>query len=241
MGSYHFISKSFHWIVGLMILGLLALGFYMTALEGTPFKFGLYGWHKSFGILVLLLGVLRLVWRFYKGVPESLGTHQVWEKMLSKVTHLVLYLGIFAMPLTGWLMSSAGGYGVSVFGLFKMPDLIGKNKELGGLFNQAHEILGYVILVAVILHLAGALKHHLIDKDETLQRMTWAQFGTVHGVLSALFFGAVLGYCVLAGCFTLYLKRLYLGTVAFAQKSDCPLCLLKNPVHCEFVRLESES
>ena len=197
MGSYHFISKSFHWVVALMMVGLLALGYYMSGLEGSPFKYGLYGWHKSFGILVLALAVLRLSWRFYQGAPEGLGTHQRWEKILSKVTHVVLYLAIFAMPLSGWLMSSAGGHGVKFFGLFKMPDLIAKNKALGGVFNQTHEILGYVILAAMILHLAGALKHHFIDADETIKRMTWARFGTVQGVLSGLFFGAVLGYCAL--------------------------------------------
>jgi len=197
MGSYHFISKSFHWVVALMMVGLLAVGFYMSGLEGSPFKFGLYRWHKSFGIVVLGLAVLRLGWRFYQGVPEGVATHKRWETLLSKMTHVVLYLGIFAMPLSGWLMSSAGGYGVSVFGMFKMPDLIGENKALGGVFNQVHEILGMVILAAVILHLAGAAKHHFVDQDETMRRMTWARFGTVHGILSVAFFGALLAFCVL--------------------------------------------
>ncbi len=197
MTSYHFISKIFHWIVGLMMLGLLTLGYYMSGLEGSPFKYGLYGWHKSFGILVLMLAVLRLTWRFYLGAPEGLGTHKRWEKILSKVTHVVLYGAIFAMPLSGWLMSSAGGHGVKFFGLFKMPALMAKNKAWGGVFNQTHEILGYMILASVILHVAGALKHHFLDKDETVRRMTWARFGTVHGVLSVLFFAALLGFCVL--------------------------------------------
>ena len=169
--NYNAVSKVFHWSVALLILGLLIVGFWMGGLE-PPFKFQVYGVHKALGMVVIGLGVLRIVWKHSSKSPESLSAHKQWEKVLSKTIHIVLYLLIIAMPLSGWVMSSAGGYPVSFFGLFEFPSNVEKDPEIGKLANQTHEILAYALLICVGLHIVGALKHHVIDKDETLNRMS---------------------------------------------------------------------
>ena len=169
--AFGWISRSFHWLIALMILVLLILGFWMEGLTPNPFKFEMYGLHKAFGILVLFLGALRLIWRFTQTVPLSLPTHAGWERFLSKTIHIVLYISIIGMPLSGWVMSSAGGHPVSIFGLFEMPALVEKNKEISGAARLAHELFAYALIGAVGLHIIGALKHHVIDHDETLRRM----------------------------------------------------------------------
>ena len=135
ISKFHFISKSFHWLMAGMILGLLFVGFYMVGLAFSPFKLQVYGLHKSFGILVLVLGILRLGWRFIASSPKPLVTHKRWEKFLSHIIHVVLYGVIFAMPVSGWLMSSAGDFPVGLFGLFEMPDLIAKDQDVLSLIH----------------------------------------------------------------------------------------------------------
>lgn len=162
--------KILHWVIGLTIIALLGVGLYMSDLPPDAFKWQLYGLHKGIGILVLAAVLIRLSVRISTQTPAPLPTHQQWEKGLAKVTHVFLYLAMFGMPLSGWAMSSAGGHPVSVFGI-GIPPLLPENKELGGLFNQIHELLGYALIVAIGLHVAGALKHAIIDRDDTLKRM----------------------------------------------------------------------
>lgn len=182
--NYSTVSRVFHWSVALLILGLLGVGFFMEAMERSPLKFEIYGVHKALGMLVIGLGALRIIWRLGSKAPKSLSTYKNWEKWLSKTIHIVLYILIIAMPLSGWIMSSAGGYGVSFFGLFEIPSIVEKNPELGKLANQIHGILAYALLGILGLHLAGALKHHVIDKDATLSRMGGNIVFVVIGVLA---------------------------------------------------------
>jgi cytochrome b561 len=150
-----------------IILALILVGLYMGTLPYGPFKLEIYALHKSFGILILWLVGLRIVWKLFSVKIEPHANHQWWERALAKLTHIFLYIAMIGMPLSGWLMSSAGEYPVPFFGL-QMPDLVDKNKELAGLMRNTHEILAYMLIVAVGLHAAGALKHHFIDKDTTL-------------------------------------------------------------------------
>ena len=168
--TYGTLSKSLHWVIAVLILGLILVGLYMQALPDSPDKFALYVRHKSFGLLVLWLAGLRLLWRFYTKRPAPIEGHEKWEKFLSKTIHIFLYAAMFGMPLTGWVMSSAAGYPVPFFG-FQMPDIVPKNAELSGLANKAHFFLAYLLMTAIFLHVLGALKHHIIDGDETLERM----------------------------------------------------------------------
>ena len=168
--SYGSVAKGFHWIVGLLMIGLVIVGLIMDDFEA-PFKFEVYGWHKALGIAVLALASLRLIWRFMNVQPKSMPTHKPWEKTLAHAAHWALYAAMFIMPLSGWAMSSAGGYPIDFFGLFEVPPLVEKNKELGGIFHEIHEIAGYALIGLIGLHAAGAIKHHVLDKDDTLRRM----------------------------------------------------------------------
>ncbi len=183
--EYGLLSKGFHWVIALIIFALCLAGLAMTEMENSPDKFRLYGLHKSFGILVLILVALRLSWRFYSPPPNAPDHHAGWEKGLAKATHLFLYFAMFAIPLSGWIMSSAGGHPVSLFGL-ELPPLVEKDNPIGKTAHQMHTILGLGIIVLIALHAAGAFKHHFIDKDDTLFRMTFAKKQIVAFVLAAM-------------------------------------------------------
>ncbi len=169
--SYGAVAKGLHWAMATIIIGVLGLGLYMSDLPPDPFKFQLYGLHKAFGVTVLGLVVLRLLWRLGNGVPTALPHHAQWEKFLARAAHYALYALMMIVPLSGWAMSSAGGHPVSFFGLFTLPALIGENPDLGRDIAEMHETLAWSLMGVVALHVAGALKHHFVDKDETLLRM----------------------------------------------------------------------
>lgn len=186
--SYNLVSKLLHWTTALLIFGLLALGFYMAGLEFGDAKLQLYALHKSFGLLVLMLVFVRVVWHILVKKPKSLPTHKKWEKGLSHAVHSLLYLLLFAMPLTGWVMSSAGDFTIKFFGIV-MPDIVAKNKELFDFTREMHETIAYVILGVVALHVVGAFKHHFIDRDESLQRMACKNIGFGGGVVMVVIAG----------------------------------------------------
>ncbi|MFK7839444.1 MAG: cytochrome b [Bdellovibrionales bacterium] len=169
--NYNNVSRFFHWGIALLFIGLLSVGFYMVTMDPEPFKFKVYGWHKATGITVLFFVLCRVVWKFISKNPDALSHHKQWEKILSKTIHIVLYGAMIGMPLSGWIMSSAGGYPVSFFGLFEVPNIVSKDKELSRLANQIHGYMGFTILFCIGLHIIGALKHHIFDKDRTLNRM----------------------------------------------------------------------
>lgn len=168
---YGVVAQGFHWIVALCVIGLLIVGLLMTDMKPGPDMFKVYALHKSIGITVLGLAVLRLLWKISNPHPHSLPTHQKWEKFLAALVHVFLYFAIIGMPLSGWIMSSAKGFPVSVFGWFTLPDLVGQSEQISKLANQFHELTAYALIAAIGLHFAGAMKHHVIDKDSTLRRM----------------------------------------------------------------------
>ena len=183
--DYNLLSKLFHWVTALIVLGLLSMGVVMVALEPDPLKFSLYSWHKSLGLLVLLLTAFRFVWRFVKGTPGELATHRLWERLLAKTIHALLYVCLIGMPLTGWLMSGAGEFPVTFFGI-PVPEITGKNEDLFERMRLAHTVFAYGLIVAIGLHVAGALKHHFIDRDVTLARITTSGLGMIGGVFVAV-------------------------------------------------------
>ena len=182
---YHSVSKFIHWLTALLILGLLAVGFYMVSIEFSESKLQLYSLHKSFGLVVLVLIVLRIVWHRMRTKPKPLDTHQAWEKVLAHAAHILLYVLMIVMPLSGWVMSSAGDFTVSFFGVY-VPDIVEKNEELFKISRFVHEVSSFLLVLIVCLHIAGALKHHFIDNDMTLRRMTSLSFGLLSGVVLVL-------------------------------------------------------
>lgn len=169
--SYGSASKFFHWLIGLMIIGLLGVGIWMTDLENGPFKFQVYGIHKAMGIIVLTLATLRLLWRLRQVTPLLPESTSLWQKKASQYAHVALYVVMFMMPLSGWAMSNAAGYQVSVFGLFTMPNIVSANPKMRTLFGNIHTACGYAAIGLVALHVGAALQHHFLKRDDVLKRM----------------------------------------------------------------------
>lgn len=170
-GRYTRTAVALHWAVALLICAAFPLGLYMHELPLSPQRLRLYSYHKWIGITVLLLAVLRLAWRAGHRPPALLPGMPRWQEIAAHGVHHALYLLMLAVPLSGWLMSSALGFPVVWFGVLPLPDLVAKDKELGEVLKLVHEGLNYALLLAVAAHVAGALKHHFVDRDATLARM----------------------------------------------------------------------
>lgn len=166
---YGVVAILLHWIIAIIIIGLLAFGLYMVALPIGLEKLKLYGWHKEYGILILFLVILRLWWRYINITP--ILTLPLLEKIAARSVHWAFYIFMFAMPITGWLITSAAGLPVSFFGLFVLPNIAPADPDLMKLFQEIHEWLGYALIALIILHATAALKHHFINKDDILRRM----------------------------------------------------------------------
>lgn len=169
---YNRTAIALHWSVALLIFAAFPLGMYMHDLPLSPTKLQLYSYHKWLGITVLALAVLRVVWRAAHTPPPLPQSMPRWQQLASHAVHQFLYVLIFVVPLSGWVMSSAKGFKTVWFGVLPLPDLVGKDKALGEMLSQVHENLNYLLLALVLLHIAAALKHHFIDKDGVLSRMS---------------------------------------------------------------------
>lgn len=163
-----------HWIIAILMIGLIALGLYMVDLPVSLEKLKFFGWHKEYGILVLMLAIVRISWRLYNITP-SLDSLPWWERLAARSMHWIFYGFMFAMPLTGWMLSSASGLSVSFFGLFLLPNLVPPSDTLRVLLTNIHQWLGYALIAAIAGHTAAALKHQFINKDGILRRMIWPQ------------------------------------------------------------------
>jgi|SRR5690625_888350 len=170
---YHGVSRFLHWLVAVMILGMLVLGFYMVDLPLSPTKLQLYSWHKWAGVSIFLLVVLRLIWRLRHPAPPMVAQLSPAMKKLAIAGHYGLYMLMLAIPLSGWLMSSAKGVPTVWFGVLPLPDLVPEHQALGELLLAVHVNLNLLMVAAILGHVAMALKHHFIDKDNTLRRMSF--------------------------------------------------------------------
>ncbi len=164
-------AKSLHWLMALMIFGLLALGFYMSDLPLSPQKLKLYSWHKWAGVMVFVLTLVRLAWRATHLPPAMPWQMSKLQQAAAHVGHGLLYLLMLTLPLSGWLMSSAKGYQTVWFGVLPIPDLLPKDKMLGELLLELHQGLNLLLIVLLLVHVFAALKHHFFDKDDILSRM----------------------------------------------------------------------
>ena len=168
---YTGIAMLLHWLIAVLIICMLGLGLYMTGLPLSPQKLKLYSYHKWAGITVLCLVTLRVLWRIGHRPPPLPATQARWQQLAAHGGHAMLYVLMFAAPLSGWLMSSALGFPVVWFGVLQLPDLIGKDKELGEALKLLHKFLNYSFLLLVVGHILAALKHQWFDRDGTLSRM----------------------------------------------------------------------
>jgi cytochrome b561 len=170
--NYTSTAKTLHWLMAALLFGLLALGFYMHDLPLSPEKLKLYSWHKWAGVTAFLLLAIRLLWRMTHRPPALPDSMPKLMQFAAHAGHLMLYGLMIAIPLSGWLMSSAKGFQTVYFGVLPIPDLLDKNKELGDLLALVHQSLNILFIVILVGHIGAALKHHFIDKDDILTRMT---------------------------------------------------------------------
>ncbi|MCL9685574.1 cytochrome b [Legionella maioricensis] len=169
--KYSSFSKLFHWVIAVTVIMMLSAGFFLDELpehlQGTAYML-----HKSTGITLLFLMLLRFIWIHAAGKPGLPTSMKLWEKILSRVVQYGFYLLLIIMSLSGWIMSVAGNRVPIYFGLFKASlPWVGEDKSLSKFMAEAHEIIAWILIIFITLHVLGALKHHFIDKDNILRRM----------------------------------------------------------------------
>jgi cytochrome b561 len=160
-----------HWVVAGLVLTAVFMGWTMTEMAVSPQRLKVYNWHKWVGVTILLIAAARLAWRLRHPAPPLPATMAPWEQRVANGTHILLYVLFFAAPLTGWLFSSAAGFPVVYLGLVQLPDLVAKNRELADVLRAAHKWINYTMAALIVLHIAAAWKHHLVDRDDVLTRM----------------------------------------------------------------------
>lgn len=162
---------SLHWIMALGFISLFLLGFYMQSLSFSPTKLQLYSWHKWAGVSLFLLAALRLLWRLTHPIPALPRSMSLPMQRLAHLGHYILYGFMFAVPLSGWLMSSAMGFQTVWFGVLPLPDLVAKDKELASILSAVHVYLNWAFIAVIVGHVLAALKHQFIDKDNLFARI----------------------------------------------------------------------
>lgn len=162
----------FHWLIALMIIGAFTMGLVMTDIPGiTPTKLKYYSWHKWAGVTILALASLRLLWRLTHPAPPYPATMPGWQRSVANSLHSLLYVLMFAVPLSGYLYTLSAGIPVVYFGLFELPVIIDANPELKPVLKAVHYWLNMLLAACVAIHVAAALKHQFIDRDGVLKRM----------------------------------------------------------------------
>jgi cytochrome b561 len=171
---YGAIAILFHWSMAVLVVGLAALGLYMVTLPDVGFntkKVTLVLYHKEFGVLALVLLATRLAWRVTHVLPRLVEHLPDWQKIAARFVHLSFYALLFALPITGYFMSSAAGIPVSFFGLFMLPDFVHRDNALFQQYIAIHKWLAYLLILFIFVHAGAALRHHFVNKDDTLRKM----------------------------------------------------------------------
>ncbi|HEX2603669.1 MAG TPA: cytochrome b [Oxalicibacterium sp.] len=161
-----------HWLIALLIVATFLLGLTMTSIPGlTPTKLKYFSWHKWMGVTVLGLACLRLLWRLTHKAPSYPAGMSAWQQKAAHVVHALLYLLIFAVPLSGYFFSLASGVPVVYLGIVPLPVLIAPDPQLKAVLREMHYVLNMTLLALVCLHVLAALKHQFIDRDRLFSRM----------------------------------------------------------------------
>lgn len=168
--SYGSVSKFFHWILFLLVVFMIVLGFFMGD-ASKPLKLTLYTIHKSTGMTILILMVMRILWRWSNPIPDLPPSVPLWQQLSARLTHGFLYLLLFIMPLSGWMLSTAASKPVNFWwlGTINFPWLP-KSKALAEVFESIHEICVWILIVFITLHILAALKHYCFDKQKSIVR-----------------------------------------------------------------------
>jgi cytochrome b561 len=165
------ISQLLHWSIVVLIGWMAYLGLTMTDLPNGLDKIRTYALHKSLGLTILALVALRLLWRLYAGAPQPVPGTPPWQARIAGLTHAGIYLLLFAIPISGWVLNSAAGFPLQWFGLFNLPKIAASSPALHESAKQAHELLFWLLILMITAHAAAAFYHHLFLGDATLRRM----------------------------------------------------------------------
>jgi len=165
------ISQLLHWSIVLLLTAIAVLGLYMVDLPNNPDKIELYSLHKSLGLTLLGLLLLRIGWRMYAGAPHPVAGTPAWQERIATATHVAMYVLMFALPVSGWVLNSAAGYPLQWFGLFNLPRIVATDADLHELAESVHETGFWLLLALVLAHAGAAFYHHLFQQDATLTRM----------------------------------------------------------------------
>jgi cytochrome b561 len=168
---YSAVAQGFHWLIAALIVVQFTLAWSADDLPLGARKLALLARHKSFGMTILMLATLRLLWRLFNRPPDLPVGMSTIERRLARATHVLFYVLLFVMPLTGWMMSSAKNYSVSWFDQFTWPNLIVPNERAFDLLRTTHDTLSWLLFALALLHILAALKHHFWNKDGVLKRM----------------------------------------------------------------------
>lgn len=169
---YGLVAVALHWIVAVTVIGLAILGLWMTDLSYySPYYRSAPFWHKSIGMTLAVVMLFRLLWRWLNPKPAPLASHKRWEISLAKVVHGLLYLLLFVILVSGYLISTATGQGISAFGWFEVPALVSGLPDQADRAGMVHYWVALTVLALAALHALGALKHHFLDRDDSLRRM----------------------------------------------------------------------
>lgn len=170
---YPLFTRILHWLIAVHMIGLIALGWWMIDLTYYSAWYNLAPFlHKAFGIIVFVLGLALLIYRNIRSAPEALSNHTRMEIVASKIAHWILFAAVITIPVSGYIFTTATGEGISIFGLFSVPSLFPVSDGVRDLAIDFHIYASYGLLVVIAAHMAGALKHHFVDRDRTLRRMT---------------------------------------------------------------------
>ena len=170
--SYGFVAIVIHWVAAVTVFAMFALGFWMVDLSYYDHWYQRApNIHRSIGVLLFGLMIFRLFWRLFVTSPDPLAGHKRWEVLSARLAHGLLYVVVFVAMVSGYLISTADGSSVNVFGWFKVPSVTGQIKRLEDTAGLVHHWSTWALVVLALIHSAGVLKHHFIDRDETLRRM----------------------------------------------------------------------
>lgn len=169
--GYGVVHWLLHWGSAVLVFWLIALGLNMVDLPLGPQKFQDYALHKSLGLTVLVLVLARLAWRRLNGVPALPGGMGRLETLAAKAAHHGIYVLLVVIPLSGWLHAGAAASPANWFGYFTVPDLVGASETAASVFRAVHDIAAKLLMLCLVLHVLGALKHHFVNRDTVLKRM----------------------------------------------------------------------
>ncbi|MFN7039195.1 MAG: cytochrome b [Alphaproteobacteria bacterium] len=170
--KYNISLRILHWIMAIMLIGMIVSGYIMVGLNAdiAPYKWDVYGLHKSFGICFLLLSFVRIYIRLTSYIPPYKYEFSNFIKLMSGFVQKAFYVFFLAIPLTGFFSSVWAGYDISFFG-YKLPKFFAENKPFAKQAHELHEILPYVALVFIFMHILGVIKHRYYDKKDILDRI----------------------------------------------------------------------